>query len=705
MEKSELITSTRLSVRSVNALESIGIKTVEEILTISEEELFSIRNLGTKSVSEILDFIRDCNKYFSSDHSEPQNIDEWIVKNYDAILSYAKQNDLSIYDMNLSAKAFNALRLNDCLLLSQFILKTNAEINDICFDNRGVAEEIALFSREWLYSNREKISPTSNDKEDSNNIKSDTHLLKRCSDDLGTGTGTIILKLENEGMKEIFLQYVVQHDKPIEELKLSTRSFNCLKRNRINLLSEVISIYPDGYAGMRNMGAKSVEEIKNRIEVYFMEHYKESENESTVSEDSNESEEFNIELLSAIQLFYDSNTKEKAWDYIKRNDIDISSMNFSNRSLHALLGSGISKFSMLLEIYPLGISSLRNLGAKSIDEIKSIVFSKLEKLKPTIVAFCSGNTQSLFSDEFIIDTVLKCFENKAFVGVSYKEIKEKFSDDVDENRIKKAIGSLIRDGVLEYVDFRCYRVFPSIIDVLSKKNVLMNDERKDYLLRKYNGETLEEIAKSEGITREWVRQICDKQYRNIKHKLFAETGLEYLDEDYYAYLYSTYDGNKELLQNYLSLPVRTLSYLKNTYTMGKEPLSNAINDSKLDLNLKLRIRDYLNKDKVTINGELIDQNKSAIEEYILENYCEDELKYSEFVRIYNDILSKNNIENANLYITDEAARTRSNHLADSKKCLWKQGERLRYYDIDSRDYTELLDTINLSDYANIAEIY
>lgn len=49
--------------------------------------------------------------------SEQVSIDEWIVRNYDAILKYAKEHDVSIHDMGLSAKAFNALRINNSMLL------------------------------------------------------------------------------------------------------------------------------------------------------------------------------------------------------------------------------------------------------------------------------------------------------------------------------------------------------------------------------------------------------------------------------------------------------------------------------------------------------------------------------------------------------------------------------------------------------------
>ena len=40
-------------------------------------------------------------------------------------------------------------------------------------------------------------------------------------------------------------------------------------------------------------------------------------------------------------------------------------------------------------------------------------------------------------------------------------------------------------------------------------------------------------------------------------------------------------------------------------------------------------------------------------------------------------------------------------MADERYLLWKLNERFRYYDIDGRDYTELLDTLNLDSYENI----
>ena len=47
------------------------------------------------------------------------------------------------------------------------------------------------------------------------------------------------------------------------------------------------------------------------------------------------------------------------------------------------------------------------------------------------------------------------------------------------------------------------------------------------------------------------------------------------------------------------------------------------------------------------------------------------------------------------------SKTRKNHLGESRIALWKQNELIRYYDIDARDYSELLDTLNFESYENI----
>ena len=51
----------------------------------------------------------------------------------------------------------------------------------------------------------------------------------------------------------------------IEELDLSVRSFNCLKRANINTVEDLISKTEDEMMKLRNLGRKSLEEVINKL--------------------------------------------------------------------------------------------------------------------------------------------------------------------------------------------------------------------------------------------------------------------------------------------------------------------------------------------------------------------------------------------------------------------------------------------------------
>lgn len=54
-------------------------------------------------------------------------------------------------------------------------------------------------------------------------------------------------------------------DSPIEELELSVRSYNCLKKEGINTLEQLISRSEADLLNIRNFGAKSIDEIKSKL--------------------------------------------------------------------------------------------------------------------------------------------------------------------------------------------------------------------------------------------------------------------------------------------------------------------------------------------------------------------------------------------------------------------------------------------------------
>jgi len=57
-------------------------------------------------------------------------------------------------------------------------------------------------------------------------------------------------------------------EKPIEEMELSVRSYNCLKRAGIDTVGDLAKKSRAEMMKVRNMGAKSMEEVINKLESY-----------------------------------------------------------------------------------------------------------------------------------------------------------------------------------------------------------------------------------------------------------------------------------------------------------------------------------------------------------------------------------------------------------------------------------------------------
>ncbi len=54
-------------------------------------------------------------------------------------------------------------------------------------------------------------------------------------------------------------------DMTIEDLDLSVRSFNCLKRAGINTVRDLVAMTEEELIKVRNLGRKSLEEVKKKL--------------------------------------------------------------------------------------------------------------------------------------------------------------------------------------------------------------------------------------------------------------------------------------------------------------------------------------------------------------------------------------------------------------------------------------------------------
>ena len=585
-----------LSVRAVNALLRIGVRTVGQMMDYDEERLFQVRNLGQKSVKEILAKIEEYKK---------KEADGWIPKEPERkhssedmqtwqtsetgkaqILQWLREKQIRIDALELlSAKAYNLLVLNDMVFLYQLAFQTQERIKRIPRMDDLCAAEIIQQTEIYI---QENLSAIYGEIE-----KAGTEETISLND----------MRFIPE-YQEKFLEFVCRNDIAIENMPISVRPQNVLKRQRYQKLSDIIFLSEADIKSFPAMGSGSVQQIQEMICAYLKQHEE------------------------RMLAFFNGDTS------VLRDD-----------------------------------------------------------------------TAAILDDTVVRKKILKLYRDAPFQGFSLKEMAEQMglTEEGSLNQIKKNIGTLLAERKLEYVDFRCYRLYSPFEPYLSACDAI-NNRDKEILQMRLQGITLEEIGQKFALTRERVRQIIKKKTGDVRKQYAKVTGDRWFDEDYYWYFYENYGFDRREASVWMGIPEAVWAYLDMMdVKQGKKDLESALDDSEnLEIGLRLKVKNYLNRNKIFVDGVWVAKKRGELEDIIAKKFCQDELSFDTFTKVFNDFLAEEEIPyNEDLYYTDAVARTRKNRLAESRFILWKQNETIRYYDIDSRDYTELLETLNLDAYENV----
>lgn len=92
------------------------------------------------------------------------------------------------------------------------------------------------------------------------------------------------------------------YDKPIEELDLSVRSYNCLKRSGITTVGQILEMSEDDLLAVRNFGRKSLDELHERLAALGLDSYMQRST-SPVSDLDDEDEDFDFEDSQEVYSF------------------------------------------------------------------------------------------------------------------------------------------------------------------------------------------------------------------------------------------------------------------------------------------------------------------------------------------------------------------------------------------------------------------
>lgn len=298
------------------------------------------------------------------------------------------------------------------------------------------------------------------------------------------------------------------------------------------------------------------------------------------------------------------------------------------------------------------------------------------------------------------EDIADVFKNREFAILSFNEIRESLPVSISEIDLIQLLEELITKEILKSKGNGYSLQYPSFFDFTeyhgTEKNIDKHERGIRILTARAEGKTLEDIGVELGVTRERVRQLEIKAFKG-----FSNNGDRVFDEDKYRYLYANYDFSNDFYLNYLKMSDQTLYYLRYRYTKGSAEAICAIEDNKIAADIRQIIYQYVHKDSIFIDGVHIPLNRASIENAVIRKYCREEVSAEEFFDIYANFVNGNGLSKDQFGIDDSNKRTRLNRIAGSMHALWKQNQRLRYYDIPANDYTELLETLNLGQYNNI----
>lgn len=416
--------------------------------------------------------------------------------------------------------------------------------------------------------------------------------------------------------------------------------------------------------------------------------------------EDNAIENINFNTITIPELLHIKKYKKIIIDYVSNKNQSIGILNLSERASNSLIAFGIFNMSQLIDISDIRIRNINNVGKKSYEEIISKKYTYLESIKNELIAQCSGDDSFLFSKNTIKELIVKLFVEMSFAGLSFFQIKSSLPKKLSNEKLMLFIEDFLKEDFLVFKNKLYYVKIRSFYSFVEQYDDI-KDDRKEMILLKLNGHTLETLGTMYSVTRERIRQIISKEIIKIKKFHLSKHGYDFFEEDYFAYLFSTYDIPKNIWDEYLCDSKRVYQYLSYFYDKGSKSIDDALQDEKISIQTRLKLQKYINKNKIILDGHLVDKNRSSIENYIISHYCENEMKSNDFAKLYNTVLEKNNISSdSNLYYNDGMLRARENRLADSRFVLWKDGKRLRAYQIDGKDYSELIEELHLNSYRN-----
>lgn len=495
-------------------------------------------------------------------------------------------------------------------------------------------------------------------------------------------------------------------DAAVRELPFGVRAQNCLRAANITKLSGLLTVHLGSLRAIRNMGETSIAHIREVTERHFNHVIERMEQRGWGLEDEEleQTQEDQLEDVLAEGYRVQQDWIINRLSLTACEDRTLVVLGLSNRTINYLAANDYITIGPLVGLPLSTLEEITGLGSQSLEEIRIKLerYLALNCVNPLPESLEAERTTPFQNVNEPLDTMLlRMFWSNPLASRDMRAIQAILGDGTKVHEITEALQKLASNGTLLESEGYYYLRLPSYLDRLTdiEAQLSLEAEANRRQLRiiksRAQGKTLEEIGMQEGITRERVRQIEQRAVR----QLFA--GMEAVSEDRYQPIFTKYSLDKDFFIQHLST-YPTWFYLSARYQPGSAPLREALDDSAIPKSLRRQVEGWIYKGQVQIGGEYLHLQRAVLEDYVLSKYCRDEKTMEEFAALYQKFLEQHHLQyHENLIMTDDNYQTRMNRLADSRLVLWKQNQRLRYYNIDAGDYGELFIALHLSQYQNI----
>lgn len=432
---------------------------------------------------------------------------------------------------------------------------------------------------------------------------------------------------------------ITYQDIPIEQLGLSNRAYNCLKRQNISFLSEIQHFTRDEIKEWNNVGEKTVTEILEKRDTCLLQPALDS---SAPSCDTPLTTSDGLCQLVVKRL----------------------------SSIYALPADDLyEQINLLCELY------FQEHSAENINEnvlVNTPDFIRTISVSPVFACGIQAQILSIL--------------NKAVYGCSLKSLSDSCATvptDVLEAYLRFLIAT--KKAVQNEDGYYALKRMTAI-----EYAAQLSDQRRGYVLtERLHGRTLEDIGNELNVQRERIRQIINKALE--QHPV--------LYEDRYAEVFQKYDFSRNDFCLAFQENGTVYEYLKIQYKSGELPPEELMDDETFPITFRRAGERIAYKNCIQIGSTIVPCKRDSLCDYALRQYAADEISFNSFVDRYHELISDLGIEDISKLMI--SGRGYENKLAASKNILWKHGKCLRYYPISLYDYANLLDTLDLNQYIDI----